>query len=155
MRCDELCLCVVMRQWNLYGIMDFSLVMVEGLSFKYGMISKLSIPFPLSHKWYLLISYWYIPDSHILAGFFKPRWGAFVFKCKLLICTHLGGAFLSFRIMSLCKIFGLSCKSYYCHLTPKRGRLKEHSVRFCVLVNNSRIILMCAISVDYMINIHP
>ena len=38
MWCDELCLCVVMRQWNLYGIMDFSLVMVEVLSFKYGMI---------------------------------------------------------------------------------------------------------------------
>ena len=92
------------------------------------------------------ITLYKLPLIHIIiVGYSKPRWSALLFECKLLICIHLGGVFPSLGIMLYAKYSLMSCKSYYCHLTPKRGRLEEHSLKFCVLVNNSRIQLICVV----------
>jgi hypothetical protein len=56
-----------------------------------------------------------------------------------MLCTHVGGAY--FFSKEHVSIVGENylCKSKYCHLTPKRGRLKGHfiSLRFCVLDINT------------------
>ena len=58
--------------------------------------------------------------NQILCELYLSTCCAFVYKCKIMLCTHLGGASRS--------LLYVSCKSLCCHLTPKRGRLKEHTL---------------------------
>ena len=59
---------------------------------------------------------------------------AFVYKCKIMLCTHLGGATQSLLYVS-CKILVLSSNT-------KKGEIERAhftSLWFCVLANNTRI----------------
>ena len=59
---------------------------------------------------------------------------ACVYKCKIMLCTHLGGA-TQFYVVSFLQIFVLSSNT-------KKGEIERaHFILlwFCVLVNNTRI----------------
>ena len=49
---------------------------------------------------------------------------------------------------------GLYCKSWYCHLTPKRGRLKEHLLYFVCQTTIPMIYLKCAMIQASGINVY-
>ena len=71
--------------------------------------------------------------NHILCELFSLYVCAFVYKCKIMLCTHLGGA--SQSLLYFLQIFVLSSNT-------KKGEIERAhfiSLRFCVLVNNTRI----------------
>ena len=73
-----------------------------------------------------------------IEGNFEPICCAFVFQCKLLICTHLGGSFpIILRHVAIC-----SCDKLQAHVlssNTQKGEIERTCPEFCVLGNNTRV----------------
>ena len=105
-----------------YGIHLQTQHLILWLSYEELMTYAIYISIPLFHT--------FLMDSSI------PTCCAFVFKCKLLICTHLGGVFLifwKFVIIIWCTLLQIMVLSS----NTKKGEIERTFLKFCVLDNNT------------------